>query len=148
MPQPPNHACFEAAAADLLHLLYQQFPAPLAVKYEAFYEAAVARGIMPPHCQASFTGYHTLYGATLEFLHREGVVHISQADAFRAQGVALTPKGFLILRQPLALIEEATPPKALGEHLAGIGRLAGTEARAEVTARAIARFCAALGMAG
>jgi hypothetical protein len=142
MDKPPNHACFEAAMADLLDQLYRAFPAPLGFDFAASFEAAKLRGLMPGHCQASFTHYASLYGSTLGFLEREGVIHAKRLDDFKAAGVVLTSKGFLLLNRPLESF--AGEPVPTGQRFGEIGKAAGTEAMSAVIGQTVAHFFAAL----
>lgn len=141
--QPPNHACFEAAMADILDQLYRAFPAPLSFTYDKAFESAKVRGLIPEHCKGEYSHYHSLYGSTLEFLMREGVVHISKGEIYRSSGVVLTSKGFIILNRPLdSFSSEDSMP--LGLKFGQIGRLAGSEAVKSVIAQSIAFFWTSL----
>lgn len=143
MEKPPNHACFEAATADILDQLYRSFPAPLSFDYEKSFEAAKMRGLMPDHCRTSFTHYNSLYGSTLAFLEREGVVHAKSLDDFKAAGIVLSSKGFLILNKPLESIS-AEQPVSMGERFGAAAKVAGTEALTTIVGQTVGYFFAAL----
>lgn len=101
---------------------------------------------MPDHCKARYGHYNSLYGSTVAFLHREGVVHVDKSDAFQSFGVVLTSKGFLILRKPLESLNPSEPPTPLGEQFGRVAKLAGTEILAQFIGRAVGSFCSQIGM--
>ncbi|MGC4017534.1 MAG: hypothetical protein QM755_23915 [Luteolibacter sp.] len=123
MSKPANHACFEAATADLLGRLYEAFPAPLKIHYETAFKEASLIGQMPDHCATAFSGRTSLYGATVEFLMREGIVHASKTDSFNAEGLVLTSKGFVLLQQPVPDSNQKDGVKTLGDAFKELGGL-------------------------
>lgn len=123
--KPFNHKCFEAAMADVLYRAYEAFPAPLEMHYEDIYAEAKEAGKIPDGCSQNFDHYNSLYGSTLEFLEREGVVFINEKDAFGASGLVLTSKGFLILNKPLESI--SNEHVTIGDQMGKAGKLAGTD---------------------
>jgi len=127
--RPLNHACFEAAVADLLGRAYEVFPEPVDVVFAEAFEEARAAGRVPGHCRERFSPFHSLYGSTLEFLRAEGVVRVAAADGYGAEGVTLTARGFLVLNAPLDGFS-TEPPGTLGQRMMTGARKAGSAALA------------------
>jgi hypothetical protein len=145
MSKPANHRYFEAAIADMLGRAYEAFPAPLHFDFGELYEEAMREGKIPPDCPRNFDPYHSLYGSSLAFLHREGVVHVhDEVSAFGADGVVLTSKGFIILNKPLESIE-VEGKTTLGEELTKAGRKTGTDFLSAVISQTIGYLVSSMG---
>lgn len=110
MTRPANHACFEAAAGDIIRRAYEAFPAPIQIDAEADHAALLKSGGLPDHCPVAFDPYHYLFISTAAFLEREGLLHIHEKSMTTAEGVTLTSKGFLMLNRPSDLVRTSGTP--------------------------------------
>jgi len=141
--KPPNHACFEAAMADILNRAYQAFPAPIDIHFDETYHGARAADKIPDHCSVRFDPNHSLYGSTLDFLVREGVLVAAEKDSNAASGIVLTSKGFLILSKPIeSLIAEDVP--TIGQHLGKAGSKAGKDILSSVISHTVGMLVASI----
>jgi hypothetical protein len=107
-----NMEKFNEGAAQILSLLYENFPVGIEIKLEDF----------PSYDNAENS---KIFSATIAFLKSEGFISYADAVYGGYMGVVLTAKGFTALNSPLP--EAISGSKTLGDKIKDVVKIEGYE---------------------